>query len=273
MQTRPFARALSRLVLSALCLAACAAHADTVLITGANTGIGLEFAQEYAARHWTVIATHRHAEVPPSLAALASRYPQVRIEHLDVTSQEDVTSLARKLAGAPIDVLINNAGVYADSHGLRTQDFGRFDFSLMDTILAVNVKGPLIVTQTLYPNVKASRQKKIVAISSTVGSLTDPYPGTGGVFYRASKAALNREMQLLAQVVRVDGVSVLIMHPGVVQTERMSEYARKAGARFVRDPDSLTPAQSVSQMIETIERSGPKESGRFMRYDGKALGW
>ncbi len=249
-------------------------HADTVLITGANTGIGLEFAKQYAARDWTVIATHRHAQTPRSLAELAAHDPKVRIEHLDVTSQEETSGLARKLAGAPIDVLINNAGVYADPEGsMRTQEFGHFDFGLMDTILAVNVKGPLIVTQTLYPNVLASRQKKIVVISSTVGSLTDPYPGTGGVFYRASKAALNREMQLIAQVVRADGVSVLIIHPGVVETERMAQYTHRAGASFAPNPESLTPTVSVRQMIATVSRSSLEDSGRFMRFDGKTLGW
>lgn len=249
-------------------------RAETVLITGANSGIGLEFARQYAARHWTVIATHRHAETPQSLKELSAHYPRVRIEHMDVTRVPDVTAVAQRLAGAPIDVLINNAGAYADANGsMRSQDFGRFDFELMDAIMAVNVKGPLLVTQTFYPNVKASRQRKIVAISSTTGSLTEPYPGTGGVFYRASKAALNREMQLLAQVLREDGVSVLIVHPGLVQTERMTEYTHRSGASFAPNPDALTPTASIAHMIETIARSGLPESGRFQRYDGKPLAW
>jgi len=190
-----------------------------------------------------------------------------------VTDRGEVAALAKKLGGAPIDVLINNAGVYAEPDGdMGTQEFGHFDFTLMDTIMAVNVKGPLLVSQTLYPNVKASQQKKIVVISSTTGSLTEPYPGTGGVFYRASKAALNREMQLIAQVVRPDGVSVLILHPGVVQTERMSEYTRKLGS-LAPNPDALAPATSVAHMITTIAGAGLKDSGRFMRYDGKPLAW
>jgi len=263
---------LAPLAILVLGFGVCASHADTVLITGANTGIGLEFATQYAARGWTVIATHRHAETPDSLKQLQARYPRVRIERMDVTSQEEVAGVARKLDGAPIDVLINNAGVYAESNlDASTQDFGKYDFALMDTIMAVNVKGPLLVTQAFYPNIKASRQRKIVAISSTTGSLTQPYPGTNGVFYRASKAALNREMQVMAEVARPDGVSVLILHPGVVRTERMVEYVQKYSAAV--DSEALTPAQSVGHMIETIGNATLANSGRFLRYDGKELAW
>src|SRR5579885_3743796 len=99
-----------------------AALADTVLITGANSGIGLEFARQYAAKGWTVIATHRRARTPASLADLAARYKSVRIEHLDVTNVEEAGALARKLAGVPIDVLINNAGVYNDRSRCKPDD-------------------------------------------------------------------------------------------------------------------------------------------------------
>jgi NAD(P)-dependent dehydrogenase (short-subunit alcohol dehydrogenase family) len=96
--------------------------AATVLITGANSGLGLEFAKQYAAKGWSVIATHRRSGVPESLAAIAAKFDNVRVEHLDVTSAEDVSALAAKLKDVPIDLLINNAGVYNDRSACRDDD-------------------------------------------------------------------------------------------------------------------------------------------------------
>jgi NADP-dependent 3-hydroxy acid dehydrogenase YdfG len=98
----------------ALVAASKGAVADTVLITGANSGIGLEFATQYAAKGWTVIATHRRTETPQALADLSAHYKNVRVEKLDVTDVDNVAALATRLRGVPIDVLINNAGVYND---------------------------------------------------------------------------------------------------------------------------------------------------------------
>src|SRR5882672_7717041 len=97
--------------LGALLSISSAALADTVLITGANSGLGLEFVKQYAAKGWTVIATHRRHDMPETLAPLAAKYPNVRVEHMDVSNIEDVKASAAKLKGVPIDVLINNAGV------------------------------------------------------------------------------------------------------------------------------------------------------------------
>src|SRR5688572_32502832 len=162
-------------------------RAETVLVTGANSGLGLEFTKQYAAKSWTVIATHRRREVPETLAEVVARYPKVRVETLDVTNLEQAKVLAAKLADVPIDILVNNAGVYNDRSGCasgddacpgsyQTQSFGQLDFGLLDTIMDVNIKGPLIVSQTFYPNVKASTLKKIVAISSSNGTITGELP-------------------------------------------------------------------------------------------------
>ncbi|MGH8260726.1 MAG: SDR family NAD(P)-dependent oxidoreductase [Steroidobacteraceae bacterium] len=254
------------------------ARADTVLITGANSGIGLEFAKEYAAKGWTVIATDRRAVTPRSLTDLAARYPKVRIERLDVTSVAQADALAHKLAGVPIDVLIDNAGVYNDRSKCRPDDeacpgdwsverFGDLKYSLLDTIMAVNIKGPLIVSEALYPNVLASRQKKIVAISSSNGTLTgEKHPRPGAIFYRMSKAALNREMQIVAASTRKDGVTVLMLNPGPVLTEHQ-EYLKG------RYPGMLTTPFTVSHMIATIGKATIADTGRFLRYDGATEPW
>lgn len=261
------------------CLAASPAsvRADTVLITGANSGIGLEFAKQYAAEGWNVIATHRRGATPSSLAALASRYPNVRIERLDVTSVEEARALAKKLASVPIDVLINNAGVYNDRSHCAPDDeecpgdwsvesFGKLKYSLLDTIMAVNIKGPLIVSEAFYPNVKASKEKKIVAVSSSNGTLTgERKPRPGAIFYRMSKAALNREMQIVAASTRQDGVTVVMLNPGPTLTEHQ-EYLK-------RYPGMLTTSFTVSHMIETIGRVTIGDTGRFLRYDGATEPW
>ncbi len=274
-------RAAGALVLAAACVAGLVlaaaplpAAADTVLITGANSGLGLEFTKEYAAKGWTVIATHRHHETPASLAEVRRKYPNVRIEHLDVTDIAGVRALAAKLAAVPIDVLINNAGVYNDRRGCHTEDcpgdwstqtFGRLDFRLLDTVMAVNVKGPLVVSEAFLPNVLASKQKKIVSISSTNGSLTKQLAGSGAIFYRASKAALNREMQLVARAEKPAGVTVVLLHPGAVVTERQSYLEGVKG--MVEMPFT------VSHMIATIAKLTLADTGRFLRYDGRPEPW
>ncbi|HSC16084.1 MAG TPA: SDR family NAD(P)-dependent oxidoreductase [Gammaproteobacteria bacterium] len=254
------------------------AGAETVFITGANSGLGLEFTKQYAARGWTVIATHRRRELPATLAAVMAEHPRVRVETLDVTDVEQAKALAARLADVPIDVLINNAGVYNDRSGCapaddacpgsyQTQSFGQMDFALLDTIMDVNIKGPLIVSQTFYPNVKAGTLKKIVAISSSNGTITGelPNPRPGATFYRMSKAALNREMQIVASSVKPDGVTVVILNPGPTLTEHQ-EFLRG-------NPIMLEMSFTVENMINTIAKTTIAETGQFWRYDGVPEKW
>jgi NAD(P)-dependent dehydrogenase (short-subunit alcohol dehydrogenase family) len=252
--------------------------AETVLITGANSGLGLEFTKQYAAAGWTVIATHRRREVPETLAAVVAEFPKVRVETLDVADVEQARTLAARLADVAIDVLINNAGVYNDRRGCssgddacpgsyQTQSFGQLDFALLDTIMDVNIKGPLIVSQAFYPNVKASTLKKIVAISSSNGTITGelPNPWPGAMFYRMSKAALNREMQIVASSVKGDDVTVVILNPGPTLTEHQ-EFLRG-------NPIMLEMSFTVENMINTIAKTTLADTGQFWRYDGVPEKW
>ena len=258
-------------------IGAAAAHAQTVLVTGANSGIGLEFTKQYLARGWTVIATHRRSELPATLAELTKKYKTIRIERVDVTSVEQVRALASRLANVPIDVLVNNAGVYNDrgvcapeddacAGDWTTQNFGKMRYELLDTILSVNVKGPLLVSEMLFPNVKASKLKKIVAISSSNGSLTGPQAGGGAIFYRSSKAALNRAMQLVAASVKGDGVTVVMFNPGPTLTEHQM-YLK---GQF---KGMLETSFTVGNMIKTIDTVTIADTGKFLRYDGVAEAW
>ncbi len=190
-------------------------------------------------------STHHQSATPAELGQLASKYKNVRVEKMDVTRKDEIDAVAAKLKSIPIDVLINNAGVYLKSGAPHSQDLGQFDYSLFDTIMAVNVRGPLMVVEAFVANVKASHEKKIVAISSTVGSLTQPFPGTGALFYRTSKAALNKEMQVLAQVLKPEGISVLLIHPGQVRTDRLASVA----PAILTSTDYMDASQSVGQMI------------------------
>jgi NAD(P)-dependent dehydrogenase (short-subunit alcohol dehydrogenase family) len=253
-----------------------AARADTVLITGANSGLGLEFVKQYAEKGWTVIATHRREGVPDTLAAVVAEHRNVRVERMDVASAPEIEALADKLRGVPIDVLINNAGIYSDrsvcaDEACRgagdTQSFGNMDYELFDTIMAVNVRGPLLVSEAFIDHVRAGQQKKIVSISSTNGSVTFSLGGSGAIAYRASKAALNREMQLVAVHLKREGITVLLLHPGAVLTERQADFR-------TRFPGMMIEMQpSVSGMIEQIAKATVEDTGRFIQYDGATAPW
>ena len=250
------------------------AWADTVLITGANSGIGLEFAKEYAAKGWTVIATHRRDEPPPALAELAGNYPNVRAERMDVTKRDEIHALAVKLNGAPIDVLINNAGVvvlggkdgawWGDGADSKGQSFGTLNYDEFDVFMRTNVAGPGMVTEELLPNVKASRQKKIIAISSSNGMITGKPLCCGLFWYRVSKAALNKLMIGIAATIQKQGVTVVMFNPGPVRVEK------QANLEF---PGMQPTPVVVANMIKVIDKLTIADTGRFLQQDGRTQPW
>jgi NAD(P)-dependent dehydrogenase (short-subunit alcohol dehydrogenase family) len=253
-------------ILCAMVLMACAtgAQADTVLITGASSGIGLEFAKEYAAKGWTVIATHRHDGVPDSLKPVAAQYKNVRVERMDVTKPDEIHALAARLKGQPVDLLVNNAGVYQMGGSYDNQQFGKLNYDYFDTFMATNVKGAMMVTEAFIDNVRASKQKKVISISSSHGSVTRPPMVAGAFWYGTSKAALNKMMATLSYVLKKDGVIVVLFHPGAVLTER------QANLKF---PGMIETTFSVSNMIGAIERLTIADTGRFLLYDGSPQDW
>ncbi|MFP4004219.1 MAG: SDR family oxidoreductase [Alphaproteobacteria bacterium] len=229
---------------------------STILVTGANRGIGLEFARQYAENGANVIACCRNPEQAEDLAAIARDHKdRVEIIQLDVTDAASVELLGRRLEGRPIDVLINNAGVM----GGRRQQFGDLDYHEWAHCLSVNVMGPMRVSETLADNVAAGDERKIVNVSSRMGSIGD---ASGGAYiYRTSKAALNMASRVLANELADRGVTVLAVHPGWVQT-------RMGGANA-----AVTPRDSVSGLRALIEKAGPEMSGRFWHYEGWEIPW
>jgi len=243
-------------------------HAATVLITGANSGIGLEFAKQYAEKGWTVIATHRHAQTPKSLAELSSQFKTVRVERMDVQKPADVHALAAKMKGQPIDVLINNAGIFSLGDWLdrtdHSQRFGTLDFAAFDQFMQINVRGPVLVTEAFIDNVRASTQKKVISVTSTIGTLSTPEVATTALWYGTSKAALNKATVTLAAVLKKEGIIVVPLHPGSVRVEK------QASANV---PGMIETPDSVRAMIRTIDALTLKDTGRFTNYDGKPLPW
>jgi len=255
--------------------ASTASNADTVLITGANSGIGFEFARQYAADGWHVIATHRRESTPESLGNLAEQYESLQIETIDVSDPEMISAAAARLKGVPIDVLINNAGIVG-TFGDPRQKFGTLDYGLAQQFIAVNSTGPLRISEAFYGNVLAGQQKKIIAISSIVGSLkvnsgqtVRPQGMTTRYWYVISKAALNMGFVAMANDVAPDGVSVAIYHPGLVRIERTANYPVPENMKsMIVDVDD-----SVAALRQRIDELSAETSGGFYSYDGQELPW
>ncbi len=251
-------------VLAALALMS-AAQAQTVLITGSNRGIGLEFARQYASKGWTVIATHRRDSTPETLAELESEHENAHAEKLDVTDHASIDALAGKLAGMPIDVLINNAGITGDFTQPKPQSLGTLDYDMAVRFFRTNALGALKVSEAFLDNVAASDQKKIVAISSLAGSFEGESGGKGGIYwYRSSKAALNMMMVGVAADSRRKGIAVALLSPGTVKVEKVAEMVDRMGLKGF-----IEPSESIAGMISVIENLTLDDSGAFIRYNGE----
>lgn len=250
-----------------------AAFAETVLITGSNQGIGLEFAKQYAARGWTVVATHRHSTIPDTLAALQKQYPKtVRVEKMDVTRQDQINALAEKMKGEPIDILLNNAALIrfapiTDRAGNAGQYFGTLDFEQFDQFMHTNVAGPLMIAEAFVDNVRASKLKMMVTMSSAAGIISRLPRSADHYWYRISKAALNSAMRLLTVDLADDGITVVMFHPGGVHVESWGDIDVK------NMPGILTPEEAIGRMIATIDKLTFKDSGRFINNMGEDMPW
>lgn len=238
-----------------------AAEEVTVLVTGANRGIGLEYVRQYAARGWNVIATARKPDEATDLRELATANPKITVEKLDVTDYAAVDALAAKYRDRPIDILVNNAGI---TGGPQQQYFGKSsDWLVFEQVLKTNVIAPLKIAEAFLPHVAASRQKKIVNVSSSEGSI-------GGVtqprmyFYRASKAALNMEMRNVALSQKGKGILVAMINPGPVDTDMMAGMPKK----MLR-----TKEQAVSDLIRITDDLTLENTGTFWDFTGKPLPW
>lgn len=238
------------------------ANSPTVLITGSNRGIGLAFAKYYAEQGWNVLATCRKPESAEDLKALQAKYPKLRIEQLDVTDHARIDFLAEKYTDQPIDLLVNNAAILGP---LPQQKVGALDFDLFQKVMAINVYGPLKMSEAFADHVAASEQKKIVALSSGLGSLSTTGNMPGFYYYRISKTGLNMAMRGLRTDLKGRGIIVALIAPGMVGTQLLADSGWTG--------KSLTPEESVAGMTEIIAALTPEDKGTITNTDGKTIPW
>lgn len=229
---------------------------ETTLITGANRGIGLEFSRQYAADGWRVLACTRHPQKSDALNTLAAEFPQhITVHTLDVGDHAQIEKLAQSLANESIDLLLNNAGIYTSC---RKDD--DIDQEAWIQAFLVNTIAPLKMAQTFAPQIARSSQKKIVTISSKMGSIADNSGGDSYI-YRSSKAAVNMVVKSLAIDLKPAGVTAVVLHPGWVKTDMGGLNAL------------ISTEQSVSGMRRVISQLTRADSGKFMAYDGQMVPW
>ncbi len=234
----------------------------TVLVTGANRGLGLEFAKQYTADGWEVLATAREPEVARELQETAKQSSNVKVYALDLADKKSIEELASRLAGKPIDVLIHNSGIYPRNG----QKIGVLDYEGWQTAFETNVFGPMRLTETLLENVAASERKQIAAISTSMSSLravqNDSVAQAGPSYqYRSSKTALNMAMSILAKELEPRGISVVLFDPGWVKTDMGGPRAQ------------LTPEQSIGGMRKVLAGNPKEIAGKFLGHDGTTRPW
>jgi len=235
----------------------------TVLVTGSNRGLGFEFAKQYAARGWNVIATARNPDSATQLRALAAENRKIVVEKLDLLDTDGIKALAAKYDGTPIDLIVNNAGVLGD---LTKQRLGSLDYAEFQEIMAVNVYGALAVAEAFREHVAASRHKKIVSVTSGSGMISVP-GNLGPYFYRASKVSLNMVMRVLADDLRSRGVIVGLIAPGTADTDMRRALVGERAAQDQR------PEAAVAAMIQVIDGLTLEQSGLPFNFTGRQLPW
>ena len=248
----------------------------TALITGSDRGIGLALTREFVSRGWQVIATCRDPEKATDLKSLASEHSTVSIEKLDVSDDAAIDALVAKLKDHPIDALVNNAGVTGD---FDAQTLAGLDANEFSRVMRVNSYAPLRVSAAFLKLVAASKQRKIIAISSGYGSLSSveliaSYGYPAAYFYAMSKAALNMGMREFAFEAAHDQVITVLLAPGAVDTD-MQRGIRERMAKMGKpiSTPAITPEASAHSMVLVIEQLKPDQNAKFLSRDGSAIPW
>jgi len=234
----------------------------TILITGANRGLGLEFSRQYAAGGWNVIASCRQPGQAPELAKLATEFNHVNVERLDVTSDRQVLALAEKYKGQPIDVLLNNAGIYGT---LEKQTLGNFDYEELKKVFDVNTIGSLRVSEAFLDNVLASNQKKIISLGGGMGTQSIGRLFGGHYFIKMSKSAHLMAMGVLQKDREKTGLIVTMISPGRVDTQLMRDSGWTG--------PSISAQESAQLVIDRIDKIDASSGGKLIFYNGKIIPW
>ncbi len=228
---------------------------ETVLITGANRGIGLAFVKHYSGLAKRVIACCRVPEHANELHSLEASCPSVEIHTLDVTDNKQIEALKLAFNGQVIDLLVNNAGIYGPK-----QNESQLDKALWSQVFEVNVMAPILIGRALSKNLALSPHGVIANMSSKMGSITDN--GSGGAsIYRSSKAALNAATKSFALDHAGLGITTVLLHPGWVQTDMGGQNAL------------INTQTSVKGLSEVLEQVNASKNGHFYNYDGNLIPW
>ena len=250
------------LVMSPLANADIVPGKPTVLITGGNRGIGLEFVKQFTERGWNVIATARKPEESEELNALAKTHKSITVEQLDVTDHARIEALAARYKDKPIDILLNNAGL-TPKYDTAFNPLSNIDFDIALKSFKVNALGPLKMCQAFMDHVAASDQKKIIVISSKAGSISASPKMPMFYSYRGSKAALNMYMYTLSFETPKKNVILTLLSPGMVNTLEGTKI-----------PNAIEKEESVSKMMKIIETLTPQDNGKFLSYEDRSdVGW
>lgn len=229
----------------------------SALITGANRGLGLEFARQYLADGWGVYAACRDPASAVELRRLTEDTDdKLRILATDVTDPASIHAAATELDGQAIDLLLNNAGII----GPRGQTIGNIDYEAWAEVLAVNTMGPMRVSEAFVEHVARSDRKLIVTLTSGVGSIADNTSG-GSIVYRSSKAAVNMVMRSLAIDLAPRGITCVVVNPGWVRTDMGGPNA------------ALEPSESIGRLRRLIATLRPEQSGKFFNHTGREYPW
>jgi len=228
----------------------------TILITGANRGIGLELTEQFAEDGWQVLACCRNPADAGKLQALIERDLAIELHALDVTNYQQIASLADQIGNRPIDILLSNAGIY----GSKGVGFGEVDAQEWRQVLEVNTIAPLMLVQSFVEQVATSQQKLVAVISSKVGSIADNSSG-GSYIYRSSKTAVNQVVKSLSIDLASRDISVMSLHPGWVKTDMGGPNAE------------ISTDESVSGLKSILQSAGLAQSGQFIEFNGNSIPW
>lgn len=227
---------------------------QTILITGANRGIGLEYVKQYATEGHQVYATVRNPDQAPALQKLSAEHTNIQVLALDVADVAAIRNLAGQLSALTVDILISNAGTYPESR------FGKTDPQAWLQAFQVNTLTTYYLAEAFLPQLRRASQAKLIAMTSKMGSMEDNSSG-GEYIYRSSKTALNMVVKSLSIDLREFNIAVAALHPGWVRTD-------------MGGPNGLIDTEtSVRGLRQVIEALSCAQSGTFIAYDGKSIPW
>lgn len=230
---------------------------STLLLTGANRGLGLELCKQFLQSGWKVIATCRNPNNATRLSVLVDKYPEhLTVYALEVSNSDQIAELKTKIGETPIDILFNNAGVYAG----ESNEFGSSNTEVWLDAFNINVISPMKMMETFVDNVAKGDMKIIASMSSKMGSINDNSSG-GSYAYRSTKAALNSVMVCASYDLKPKGIAAIMLHPGWVRTDMGGPNGE------------LSVEESATSMRETLTKATIRDTGKFFDIDGSIIPW